>query len=92
VSDTFIKDPSASLDYSWDWSLWLAEAGDTIGSATVTVPDGLTAVGAPVYGDTVVTQQVSGGDVDGAYRLVCRVTTVKGLVDERSIYLTIIER
>jgi len=75
---SFIKDPGARLDYSWDWSEWLGEVSDTISSATVTVPAGLTAVGAPVVGDTVVTQRVSGGDADAAYRLVCQITTVGG--------------
>lgn len=92
MSDSYIKDPSARLDYTWDWKLWLAEVADTISSATVTVPAGLTAVEAPVVGDTAVTQRVEGGDVDGAYRMVCQITTVGGLIDQRSIDLTISER
>lgn len=92
MSDSFIKDPSALLDYSWDWSAWLAEVADAISSATVAVPAGLTAVGAPVVGDTVVTQRVSGGVVDSVYTLVCQITTDGGLVDERSIHLTIADR
>ena len=89
MPSNYVKDPAALLDYSWDWSEWLAEIDDTISSATVTVPDGLTAVGAPVVVDAIVTQRVSGGGADGAYRMVCQITTVGGLIDERSIYLTI---
>lgn len=92
MSDSFIKDPSARLDYSWDWSLWLADVDDSISTATVTVPDGLAAVGGPVVGETLVTQRVEGGTVDSAYTLVCQITTVGGLIDERSIDLTISER
>ncbi|MFB7244668.1 hypothetical protein ACFCYX_19670 [Streptomyces populi] len=92
MSDSFIKDPAALLDYTWDWTAWLAEVADTIASATVSVPDGLTAGGAPTVGDTTVTQRVSGGDVDGSYTMVCQITTVGGLVDERSIHLTIVNR
>lgn len=92
MSDSFVKDPSALLDYSWDWSAWLAEIADTISSATVVVPAGLTAVGAPVFTDTAVTQRVSGGVVDSVYTVVCQITTARGLIDERSIYLTISER
>jgi hypothetical protein len=92
VSNSYVKDPSALLDYTWDWSAWLAEVADTITSATVTVPAGLTAVGAPVVSATAVTQRVSGGVVDSAYRMVCQITTVGGLIDERSIYLTISDR
>jgi hypothetical protein len=92
VSNSYVKDPSALLDYTWDWSAWLAEVADTIGSATVTVPAGLTAVGEPVVGDATVTQRVSGGALNSAYRMVCQITTVGGLIDERSIYLTISDR
>lgn len=92
MPDSYIKDPSARLEYSWDWTLWLADVSDTISSATVTVPDGLTAVGSPVVDDGFVTQRVSGGTVDGAYRMVCQITTTGGLIDERSIHLTITER
>lgn len=92
MPDNFTKDPAALLDYTWDWADWLAEVTDTISSATVTVPEGLTAVGSPTVGDTAVTQRVSGGTVDGSYRMVCQITTVGGLVDERSIYLTIRDR
>lgn len=86
-----IKDPEARLDYMWGWAQWLADVADTIDIATVTVPDGLTAVGAPVVGDTTVIQRVEGGVLEVTYKMVCRITTVGGLIDKRSIYLTISE-
>jgi hypothetical protein len=89
VPSNFVKDPAARLDYTWDWSDWLADIADTISSATVTVPDGLTAAAAPVVDDTAVTQRISGGTIDDAYRMICQITTAGGLIDERSIYLTI---
>ena len=92
MSDSYIKDPQARLDYSWDWTLWLADVEDTISSATVAVPDGLTAVGSAVVDDAFVTQRVGGGTLDEEYTLVCQITTAGGLIDERSIYLTISER
>ncbi|MFF7476569.1 hypothetical protein [Streptomyces sp. NPDC008092] len=92
MPDHFAKDPAALLDYSWDWSDWLADTADTISSATVTVPSGLTAVGSPVIGDTLVTQRVSGGALNVSYRMVCQITTAGGLIDERSIYLAIADR
>ena len=85
----YVKDPAARLDYTWDWSEWLAEVADTISSATVTMPAGLTAAGAPTVDDGAVTQRVSGGTLDDTYRMVCQITTAGGLIDERSIYLTI---
>lgn len=92
MPNNFIKDPAALLDYTWDWSDWLAEVADTISSATVTVPAGLTAVGAPAVSNGAVTQRVSGGAVDDAYAMVCQITTAGGLIDERLIYLTISNR
>jgi hypothetical protein len=89
VANNFVKDPSALLDYTWDWSDWLAEIDDTISSAAVAVPAGLTADDAPTIGATAVTQRVFGGTLDGTYTMVCQITTVGGLIDERSIYLTI---
>jgi hypothetical protein len=92
MSNSYVKDPAARLDYTWDWSAWLADVSDMISSATVAVPEGLTAVGLPTVGDTAVTQRVSGGTLDEAYAMVCQITTVGGLIDERSIFLTISER
>lgn len=86
-----IKDPAARLDYTWDWAPWLADVSDTIASATVTV-SGVTAVGSLVVGDTEVTQRVEAGTVGEAAKLVCQITTVGGLIDERSIDITIINR
>ncbi|MGW0920058.1 phage fiber-tail adaptor protein [Streptomyces sp. NPDC002755] len=92
MSTSFTKDPAARLDYSWDWTPWLAQVDDTISAATVAVPEGLTAVGTPVVDDGFVTQRVSGGTVGATLKLVCQITTVGGLVDERSMYLTIMDR
>ena len=92
MPNNFVKDPAALLDYTWDWSEWLAEVADTISAATVTLPAGLTAVGAPVVGASAVTQRVSGGTLDDAYTMVCQITTTGGLIDERLIYLTINNR
>lgn len=92
MSNSYVKDPAARLDYTWGWSDWLAAVSDTISSGTVTLPDGLTAVGAPVVDDITVTQRVEGGTLDDTYRMVCQITTVGGLIDERSIYLTISDR
>ena len=92
MSDKYVKDPAARLDYTWNWTAWLADVGDTIESATVAVPDGLVAEGDPVWGDTMVTQRVSGGTLSNLYRMVCQIPTPSGLIDERSIPLTIAER
>lgn len=89
---TFIQDPQARLDYTWNWAPWLAGNDDTISSATVFVPDGLTAEGVPVVDEAVVTQEVSGGTLGSSYKVTCQITTTSGLIDERSMYLTIMDR
>lgn len=92
MEEVFTKDPAATLDYSWDWTAWLADVGNTINSANVTVPDGLTAVGSAVVDDGVVTQRVSGGQAETRYTLVCQITTFSGLIDERSMRILVRNR
>lgn len=86
------KDPSATLDYTFDWTDWLTENGDAIASYSVSV-DGVTKdtdsrVGAQV------TAWVSGGTVGDVASVTCRVTTnsTPARVDERTIYLRIENR
>ncbi|MEV6504760.1 hypothetical protein AB0M61_01395 [Streptomyces sp. NPDC051642] len=88
---TSTKTPAARLDYTWDWVPWLTDVGDVLDTATVAVPEGLTAVGSPVVDEGVVTQRVSGGVVGATYELVCQITTVGGVIDEKTIDLTIVE-
>jgi hypothetical protein len=89
---SYIKDPTARLDYTWDWAKWLDDIDDTIGTATVALPEGLTAVGDPVVNGAFVTQVVEDGDLGSVYRMICHITTEGGRVDQRSIYLTIGDR
>ena len=89
MSNTYFQDPEERLGYSWDWSAWLADVSDTIESATVTVPEGLTAVEEAVVSGALVTQRVSGGAEGDTYKMVCKLTTVGGLVVKRPIFVTI---
>ncbi len=89
---TYIKDPAAILDYTWLWADWLADIDDAIASATVTVPDGIAKVGDLVVSTTAVTAKISGGVLGEEYLAVCQIVTADGLVDERSIRLTIQDR
>lgn len=86
-------DPDAKLDYSVDWSDWLA-AGETIVSAAWTVPDGLTQ-GDPYAASatgTVATVWISGGTAGTEYVITCHVVTSAGREDDRSITLSCEER
>lgn len=78
------KDPSAVLDYQFDWAAednntgltnWLAE-GETIVSHSVTVPDGITLVSSSIVNNgTTVLFWLSGGDNGVDYSVNCRITT-----------------
>lgn len=84
-------DPAAVLDYTFDWTEWLAAIADTAASI-VPVVDGVVK-----HSDLVVAgvhtvwlkTPTAGVQVASA---TSRITTVGGRVDERTIYLLIRER
>lgn len=92
MSAKFTKDPAERLDYTWDWTPWLAEIGDTISEATVVPTEGLTVVGEPTVDGALVTQRVEGGVLGDFSVVTCQITTASGLIAERSIHLTIADR
>ena len=85
-----LKDPSAVLDYVFDWTEWLA-AAETITSHTVTVPTGMT-LESSTAASGIVTAWLSGGTVGTTYRVECLITTSAGRTDERSLWITVQER
>ncbi len=87
----FKKDPNATLDYTFDWSLWLAPIADTITSVTWVLSSGLTSVSASNT-TTTATAFISGGVLDAVEELTCRITTAGGRIDDRTIQLNIINR
>lgn len=84
------KDPSAVVDFTWDWAPWLV-GGDTIASHTVTVPAGITKTDETLSGGKV-SAWIAGGTVGVRYPMVCRVVTTGGRTDERTRWLRIVER
>lgn len=86
------KDPDATLDYTWDWTEYLAEISDTIQSFTVTPDATLSLVGASVVSGTKVVAYISGGQVGVPASAVCRITTVDGRIDDRTIHFNIIQK
>jgi hypothetical protein len=88
---TIVKDDAAKLDYILDWTDWLNDVTDTIATADVTVPTGLTLESHSIVGKTVVAY-ISGGTVGQTYQVEYKITTDGGRIDERSIYLKIKER
>lgn len=89
MADSFLKDPSAVLDYEFDWAAWLGS--DTISSHTVTAATGIT-VASSTATSTAVIAWLSGGTAGQAYTVTNRIVTTGGRTDERSITLQVIDR
>jgi hypothetical protein len=84
VSDSNVKDPSARLDYVWDWTAWLA-AGETITGQTVAVDSGDVAVdGTPTQTAGKVTAWLTGGTAGTTSLVTCHITTNAGRQDDRT--------
>lgn len=86
---TWTKDPNAVLDYTLDWTKWLD--GDTLSSATFTVPNGVTKDDES-NDTTTATVWVSGGTAGTSYVIRCRVTTAAGRTEDRSFTLLVDDR
>ncbi len=85
----FQKDPVALLDYSVDWSQWLA--ADTISTSNWTVPTGLTQV-TSTNTATKTTVWLSGGTLGTVYTIKNIVTTSGGRTDERSFDVELVQK
>lgn len=83
----FDKDPSAVLDYEFDWSAWLA-VSEIINSHTVTVPAGITRDSSSDT-DTAVTAWLSSGTAGNTYTVTCQIVTNQARTDERSIVIRV---
>ena len=84
MSQVFIKDPDAVLDYGVDWSKWLA-AGETILSHTITAETGITK-DSDSEADGAVTIWLSGGTAGERYNVACKIVTLTR-TDERTIII-----
>lgn len=100
ANDTKVKDPSADLDYKFDWkgltngtvgatSDWLAD-GETISSFVITVATGITEgtgskASAKSDTDTSVTVWLSGGSDGSDYTVACKIVTSASRIDERTM-------
>lgn len=89
-----LKDPDAKLPFAVDWSAWLAAEGDTAASVTWLVPTGITKESSPAetLADGKATVWLSGGTSGETYSIVCRMTTVGGRVDDRTLQVRVRDR
>lgn len=85
-----LKDPSAVLDYVFDWTEWLA-TGETITDHTITADTGIT-VDSWTESDGKVTVWLSGGTAGINYKVACLVETSAGRTDERTLWIRVVDR
>ena len=85
-----IKDPSAVLDWMFDWSDWLA-SGETITDHTITGETGIT-VDSSTENAGKVTVWLSGGTAGENYKVACLIETSAGRTDERTIWIKVTNR
>lgn len=93
---TIGKDPAAVLDYTFVWDAYLAPIADTIQSVQFLLDPPLV-LERQAFDLTRATAWISGGAVPvspapNSFRVTCRITTTGGRVDDRSIFLKIVER
>ncbi len=89
---TWAKDPGATLDYSIDWTDWLADVpGDTIATLSVTKSTGLQVPDTAVRGAVTAIVAAAGALGNSEYATL-RIITAAGRIDERTITLLITDR
>jgi hypothetical protein len=88
---TFTKDPDAVLDYSVDWSLWLA--GDEIFTSEWLLEEGALIEKATDSNNTTkATVWLRGGQAGTTYLVTNRIVTVGGRTDDRTISVKVEDR
>lgn len=87
----WIKDPSALLDFVFDWSEWAISPDDIKLSDINITPSGLV-VNQKIVEDNKVRVWLSGGNISTYYKIVCRIETKFGRIDERTEMLLIKQR
>lgn len=88
--NVYAMDPSAVLDWQFDWSQWLA-SGETLTAGTVTAGSGLTVQSTSLTG-TAVTAWLAHGTSGSQQDVSCHITTSAGRQDTRSILINIKNR
>ena len=86
---TFTKDPNAVLDYTIDWTRWLA--GDQVATSEWLPSTGLTKM-ADTKTASSATVWLSGGTAGQSYTVTNRITTTGGRTEDRSVTIRVEER
>lgn len=85
-------DPSARLDYEWNWSSWL-HVGETIDTYDVSVTPADVMVAEDITAtDDAVVAWVRGGVRGRTYQVSCHILTTEAREDDRSFTLAVQNR
>ena len=87
---TFLKDPDAVLDYSVDWSKWLA--GDQIEASAWSVSDPTLEASDDSETTTRTPVWLAAGVAGQSYTVTNRIVTSGGRTDERSLVIQVQDR
>jgi hypothetical protein len=90
LDNQYLKDPSAVLDWAFDWTDWLATS-ETIANHTITADTGLK-VDSSAENNGKITVWLSGGTAGINYKVACKITTSAGRTDERTIWIKVTNR
>lgn len=93
MPQSWLHDASAELDYTIDWSGWLA-AGETISTSAWVAETGITIMPSPAPSNTTTTATVwlTGGTVGQGYNVTNTIVTSAGRKDERTIRVMVANR
>ena len=86
-----VRDPDSILDYSIDWTEWLATTTDTISASTWIIPTALSTTNNS-FGTATTIVWISGGTAGEVYDVTNRIVTYGGRTEDRTIEFTCIER
>jgi hypothetical protein len=90
-----LKDPASVLDYAIDWGAQYLDPTDLLAESSWSVvpaeQDGVSVVSSDIT-DRIATVNVQGGVPGRIYRLLNRVVTQSGRIDERSVVLRVEQR
>lgn len=85
----FSKDPSEVLDYTFDWTDWLA--GDIIATVTYTLSVGISQT-ASMFSASTSTIWLGGGTAGTLYNITCQITTAGLRTADRTIRISVFLR
>ena len=95
TNNTFVKDPDATLNYGVDWEKWL-EGSDIITASEWRIESDHSGADISIeskdFSDVETEVFISGGAEGQEYKLINKIETQDGKIDERTLRIVIEER